>query len=97
MLAVLARNLPIAASPEPSLVALLPDRREPRALISSWTKADWLDVSSAPNSPTWQWSEVAPDYLARPAQPAGPRTPTSAPTRIATAAASSTNATSWET
>jgi hypothetical protein len=33
-------------------------RRDPRAVVSSWEQADWLDVSSSPDSEGWQWGEV---------------------------------------
>lgn len=36
--------------------------REPRAVVSSWIQAGWLDVTSGPDSPTWQWGEVPPPY-----------------------------------
>ena len=39
-------------------------RREHRAVISSWIQAGWLDVTSAPSTPGWQWGEVPPAYLA---------------------------------
>jgi Sulfotransferase family len=39
-------------------------RRDPRAVVSSWEQADWLDVSSPPDSPDWQWGEVPSDHLA---------------------------------
>lgn len=37
-------------------------RRDPRSVVSSWMKAGWLDVSSAPDSEGWQWGEVRPEY-----------------------------------
>jgi Sulfotransferase family len=37
-------------------------RREPRSVISSWVKAGWLDVTSAPGSEDWQWGDVPPAY-----------------------------------
>ena len=39
-------------------------RRDPRAVVSSWDQADWLDVSSAPASEGWEWGEVPGGYLA---------------------------------
>ena len=42
--------------------------RDPRSVVSSWIKAGWLDVTSPPDSPDWQWGEVPaarPDRLAR--------------------------------
>ena len=33
-------------------------RREPRAVVSSWVKAGWLDVTSPPESDAWQWGSV---------------------------------------
>jgi hypothetical protein len=38
-------------------------RRDPRAVVSSWIKAGWLDTTSAPDSPEWQWGEVEPGLL----------------------------------
>ena len=38
-------------------------RRDPRAVVSSWERADWLDVSSAPESADWQWGEVPAEHL----------------------------------
>ncbi len=38
-------------------------RREPRAVVSSWIKAGWLDTTSAPDSDEWQWGEVEPSLL----------------------------------
>lgn len=37
--------------------------REHRAVISSWVKAGWLDVTSSPDSASWQWGAVPRDYL----------------------------------
>ena len=37
-------------------------QREPRAVISSWIRADWLDVTSAPGSDQWQWGDIPPPY-----------------------------------
>jgi hypothetical protein len=39
-------------------------RRDPRAVISSWIKAGWLDVTSPPDSADWQWGPVEPRLLA---------------------------------
>lgn len=39
-------------------------RRDPRAVVSSWEQADWLDVSTSPDSDGWQWGEVPGGYLA---------------------------------
>jgi len=36
--------------------------REPRAVVSSWIQAVWLDVTSGPDSATWQWGEVPSPY-----------------------------------
>lgn len=38
--------------------------REHRAVVSSWIKADWLDVTTALDSPDWQWGPV-PDLYRR--------------------------------
>ncbi len=38
-------------------------QRDPRAVVSSWIKAGWLDVTSGPDSEDWQWGYVAPHYL----------------------------------
>lgn len=38
-------------------------QRDPRSVVSSWIKAGWLDVTSAPDSPEWQWGEVPEPYL----------------------------------
>ena len=35
-------------------------RRDPRSVVSSWIKAGWLDVTSAPGTDGWQWGEVDP-------------------------------------
>lgn len=35
-------------------------RRDPRAVISSWIKAGWLDTTSPPDSDAWQWGDVEP-------------------------------------
>jgi hypothetical protein len=35
-------------------------RRDPRSVVSSWIKAGWLDVTSAPGADGWQWGEVDP-------------------------------------
>jgi hypothetical protein len=37
--------------------------REPRAVVSSWVQAGWLDVTSPPDSEGWQWGEVPVPYL----------------------------------
>lgn len=39
-------------------------QRDPRSVVSSWIKAGWLDVTSAPGSPGWQWGEVPDHYMA---------------------------------
>jgi hypothetical protein len=36
--------------------------REPRAVVSSWIQAGWLDVTSGLDSPAWQWGEVPSLY-----------------------------------
>ena len=46
--------------PDAKFVSL---RRDPRAVASSWVKAGWLDVTSAPDSAQWQWGPVGEDYL----------------------------------
>lgn len=38
--------------------------RDPRSIVSSWIKAGWLDVTSAPDSADWQWGAVPPAHLA---------------------------------
>jgi Sulfotransferase family len=38
--------------------------RDPRSIVSSWIKAGWLDVTSAPDSADWQWGTVPPAQLA---------------------------------
>ncbi|MGH2952445.1 MAG: sulfotransferase family protein [Solirubrobacterales bacterium] len=38
-------------------------RRDPRSVVSSWIKAGWLDVTSPPESASWQWGHVPPPYL----------------------------------
>ena len=38
-------------------------RRDPRAVVSSWIKAGWLDTTSPPDSPEWQWGHVEPSLL----------------------------------
>ena len=38
-------------------------RRDPRAVISSWIKAGWLDLTSPPDSDRWQWGPVEPALL----------------------------------
>lgn len=39
-------------------------RRDPRAVVSSWIKAGWLDVTSPPDSDAWQWGSVPHSHLA---------------------------------
>jgi hypothetical protein len=39
-------------------------RRDPRAVVSSWVKAGWLDVASPPDSDQWQWGPVPTSYYA---------------------------------
>ena len=36
--------------------------REHRSIVSSWVQAGWLDVTSAPDSQSWQWGKVPPEY-----------------------------------
>lgn len=36
--------------------------REHRAVLSSWVKAGWLDVTTSPESPHWQWGSVPQPY-----------------------------------
>jgi hypothetical protein len=36
--------------------------REHRAVLSSWVKAGWLDVTTSPESPLWQWGHVPEAY-----------------------------------
>lgn len=36
--------------------------REHRAVLSSWVKAGWLDVTTSPESPHWQWGAVPEPY-----------------------------------
>lgn len=38
-------------------------RRDPRAVVSSWIEAGWLDVTSRPDSQLWQWGEVRPELM----------------------------------
>ena len=38
-------------------------RRDPRAVVSSWIKAGWLDTTSPPSSEEWQWGAVEPALL----------------------------------
>jgi len=38
-------------------------RRDPRAVVSSWIKAGWLDTTSPPDSAEWQWGRVEPPLL----------------------------------
>jgi Sulfotransferase family len=37
-------------------------RRDPRAVVSSWVKAGWLDVVSPPDGEKWQWGSVPAGY-----------------------------------
>jgi hypothetical protein len=37
--------------------------REPRGVVSSWIQAGWLDVTSSPESDTWQWGPVPEPYF----------------------------------
>jgi hypothetical protein len=37
--------------------------RDPRATMSSWVQADWLDTTSPPTSEKWQWGAVPEAYL----------------------------------
>jgi hypothetical protein len=39
-------------------------QRDPRSVVSSWIKAGWLDVTSPPDSPDWQWGTVPDEYMA---------------------------------
>jgi hypothetical protein len=39
-------------------------RRDPRAVVSSWAKAGWLDVASPPDGDQWQWGPVPSSYYA---------------------------------
>ncbi len=39
-------------------------QRDPRSVVSSWIKAGWLDVTSPPDSPGWQWGPVPDGYMA---------------------------------
>jgi len=36
--------------------------REHRSVVSSWVKAGWLDVTSAPRTERWQWGDVPETY-----------------------------------
>jgi len=38
-------------------------QRDPRSVVSSWIKAGWLDVTSSPDSPSWQWGPVPDEYM----------------------------------
>jgi len=38
--------------------------RDPRSVVSSWVKAGWLDVTSSPATPSWQWGDVPPEQFA---------------------------------
>jgi hypothetical protein len=46
--------------PDASFVFL---SRDPRAVVSSWLRAGWLDVTSPPESESWEWGEVPGSYL----------------------------------
>ena len=37
-------------------------RRKPIDVVSSWIRAGWLDVTSAPGSDTWEWGEIPEAY-----------------------------------
>jgi len=37
-------------------------RRDPRAVVSSWMRAGWLDVTTPPDSDRWQWGDVPAEY-----------------------------------
>ena len=39
-------------------------QRDPRSVVSSWIKAGWLDVTSAPDGDDWQWGPVPPGHKA---------------------------------
>jgi hypothetical protein len=39
-------------------------QRDPRSVVSSWIKAGWLDVTSAPTDDGWQWGPVPPGHYA---------------------------------
>ena len=45
--------------PEALFISL---KRDPRAVVSSWLRAGWLDVTSPPGSRDWQWGEVPSTY-----------------------------------
>ena len=49
--------------PHLSRCAFISLRRDPRAVVSSWIKAGWLDTTSPPDSDDWQWGEVHPALL----------------------------------
>jgi sulfotransferase family protein len=36
--------------------------REHRSVVSSWAQAGWLDVTSGPDSDSWQWGDVPERY-----------------------------------
>lgn len=38
--------------------------REHRSVVSSWVQAGWLDVTSSPESESWQWGDVPEPYMA---------------------------------
>lgn len=46
--------------PDALFIAL---HRDSRSVVSSWIKAGWLDVTSAPDSDDWQWGPVPNAYL----------------------------------
>jgi len=37
-------------------------QRHGLSVVSSWVQAGWLDVTSTPDSPSWQWGEVPEPY-----------------------------------
>jgi hypothetical protein len=39
-------------------------QRNGRSVVSSWIQAGWLDVTSSPDSPDWQWGTVPEPYHA---------------------------------
>lgn len=39
-------------------------RRDPRAVVSSWVQAGWLDVTSPPGSDSWQWGDIPASHHA---------------------------------
>ncbi len=38
-------------------------RRDPIAVMASWINAGWLNVTSEPETPGWEWGEVPPQYM----------------------------------